>query len=332
MALLRSLFYAYKQTMINRSFFSASIISAIVLFGTDVSASFNGEVLVAPPPPNWSGGIVEQTTDGTLQVWRRTFNNSNGVTETISIRRSALPESPDVQVLADSVKKRISDSCQTFTETKRTPVTAKIGSALSFTLTCKPKSAAKQSTHDLFVRVRVMTGEFNQYVIERAWRGDIKQPTSPANSPRTRASWQAFFSSSSICNTLVSDCSDERARDIHAHERFKKMRALPAVARSVMPAGEIAKVAKGLGELTGRADACGEDISPLTSKIDRMFAYISENDQISSAAVDTFNATRKSTLAAQGNLPREQCGEILRTFRSHPSRVGVFHKYAQRFL
>jgi len=318
--------------MINRSILYASAISTIALLGTNAFASFNGEVLVAPPPPNWSGGIVEHTPQGTLQVWRRTFSNANGVTEAISIRRFALPENPDVQALADSVKTRISKDCQTFNETKRTPISAKIGSALSFTIICKPKSAGKKSTHELFVRTRVMIGEFNQYVIERAWRGDLKQPTSPLNSPRTRASWQAFFSATSICNTLTSDCSDERARNIHAHERFTKMRALPVIERPVLPAVDIAKVAKGLGELTGRADACGEDITPLISKIDRMFAYISENDQISSAAVETFDAARKTTSTAQGKLPREQCGEILRTFRSHPSRVGVFHKYAQRFL
>ncbi len=318
--------------MINRSILYASIISAIALFGTGSSASFNGEVLVAPPPPNWSGGIVEQTPHGTLQVWRRTFNNADGVRETISIRRSTLPENPDVQELANSVTIRITQGCKSYNETQRIPIKAKIGSTLSFTLTCKSKPTGKKSKQDLFVRTQVMVGEFNQYVIERAWHGDIKQPMSPLNSPRTRASWQAFFNASSICNTLVSDCSEERARDIHAHERFKKMRPLPATIRTVMDASEIDIVAKKLGQLTGRAQACGEDISALTGKIDRMFAHVSKNDQISSAAVKIFHETRETTSAAQGQLPSEQCGEILRTFRSHPSRVGVFHKYAQRFL
>lgn len=318
--------------MIIRSVFFASVLSASILVASDARAAFNGEVLVAPPPPNWSGGIVEQTADGTLQVWRRTFGNPQGVTETISIRRSALPDNPDVQALADSVSTRITQNCQSHNETKRTPIKAQIGTALSFILTCKPKSAGPNSKQDIYVRARVMIGEFNQYVIERTWRGDIKQPTSPLNSPKTRAAWQSFFSSSSICNTLLSACSEESARNIHAHERFKKMRALPVVVRSVMPAVDIATVAQGLGELTGRANACGEDISPLISKIDRMFAYISENDQISSAAVKTFDEVRKRTSTEQGNLPHEKCGEILRTFRSHPSRVGVFHKYVQRFL
>lgn len=318
--------------MIKRTILCAAITSAIALFGTGASAAFNGEVLVAPPPPNWSGGIVEQTPHGTLQIWRRTFDNADGVTETISIRRSALPESPDVDALADSAKARITQGCKSFSETQRRPIKAKIGSTLSFTLTCKSKPTGKKSKQDIFVRAQVMTGEFNQYVLERAWRGDIKQPTSPLNSPRTKASWQKFFSVSGICNTLVSDCSEERARDIHAHERFKKMRSLPAVARPVMDASDIAIVAMKLGQLTGRAQACGEDISALSGKIDRMFAYIAKNDQISSAAVKTFIEARDTTNSEQGELPREQCGEILRTFRSHPSRVGVFHKYAQRFL
>lgn len=318
--------------MINRSVLCASVISAIALFGTGASASFNGEVLVAPPPPNWSGGIVEQTPQGKLQVWRRTFNNADGVTETISIQRSALPENPDVQALANAVSTRITQGCQSFNEIQRTPIKAEIGSALSFTLTCKSKSASNESKQDLYVQIRVMVGEFNQYVIERAWRGDIKQPTSPLNSPRTKASWQTFFDASSVCNTLVSDCSDERARDIHAHERFKKMRALPVSVRSVLSDTDISIVASKLGKLTGRAQACGEDISPLISKIDRMFAYVSKNDQISSTAVEIFNIAREATNAQQAELPNEQCGEILRTFRLHPSRVGVFHKYAQRFL
>lgn len=318
--------------MIIRSVFLASAFSASVLIASQAFAAFNGEVLVAPPPPNWSGGIVEQTSDGTLQVWRRTFGNAQGVTETISIRRSALPDNPDIQELANSVSARISQNCQSLNETKRSPVKAQIGTALSFILTCKPKSAGQNSKQDIYVRTRVMIGEFNQYVIERTWRGDIKLPTSPLNSPKTRAAWQSFFGSSSICNTLISECSEERARNIHAHERFKKMRALPVVARSIMPASDIAMVAQGLGELTGRASACGEDISALTGKIGRMFAYISENDQISSDAVKTFNQARQRTSAEQSTQSSEKCGEILRTFRSHPSRVGVFHKYAQRFL
>lgn len=318
--------------MIIRSATIASIAFASAMIASQTTASFNGEVLVAPPPPNWSGGIVEQKSDGTLQVWRRTFNNKDGVSEAISVRRSDLPDTPDIQALANAVSARLAESCQKLNETERKPVKAKIGNAISFTATCRLKSTDKNSKQSLYVRARVMTGEFNQYTIERTWRGDLKQPTSPLNSPKTRASWQAFFSSSSICNTLVSDCSEERARNIHAHERFKKMRSLPVSVRSVMTDTDISIVASKLGKLTGRAQACGEDISPLTGKIDRMFAYVSKNDQISSTAVEIFNKAREATNAQQAGLPNEQCGEILRTFRLHPSRVGVFHKYAQRFL
>lgn len=298
----------------------------------DASTAFNGEVLVAPPPPNWSGGIVEKNGDSTLQTWRRTFELPDGVQERITIRRSPLPDTPDINVVADTVTARHGPDCNILNETKRTTRKAKIGDVMSFSLTCKLKSGKSEPSRDLFVRARVLVGEFNQYVIERIWIGDIKSPTSPVNSPRTRASWQKFFMSSSVCNTLVSACSEERARNIHAHERFKKMRALPVVARPVMPAKDIETVATRLGQLAGRAQACGEDISPLNSKIGRMFAYVSENDQISSAAERTYNIARRATQATQAELPRDKCGEILRAFRSHPSRVGVFHKYVQRFL
>lgn len=332
MTLLSALFYDYKRNMSFRRVFTVFAVCLPVLMPSGADASFNGEVLIAPPPPNWSGGIVQQIESGSLQAWRRTFDDASNAIETITVRRSELPEKPDIADLADSVTARLSSECRKFSETKRTPVRSKIGTALSYSVTCKPKQTGEDTPKDIFTRVRVLQGEFNQYVIERTWRGDIKQPTSPLNSPRTKAAWQAFFKSTSVCNTLLADCSEDRARDVHAHERFKRMRALPVVARPVMPAKDIAKVARALGQLTGRAEACGEDITPLTGKIARMFAYISKNDQISSAAVKTFNLNREKTSVAQAKLKRDQCGEILRTFRSHPSRVGVFHKYVQRFL
>lgn len=310
----------------------ASALMGSFLLATPVNAAFDGEVLVAPPPPNWSGGIEQDDGDSTLRTWRRTFELPEGVRETITIRRTPLPETPDINALADTVVTRHAMRCGEVNETKRTTRKATIGSVLSFTLTCKLKPEGSTNPRDLFVRARVLVGEFNQYVIERVWIGDIKLPTSPINSPRIRASWQTFFMSTSVCNTLVSDCDEDRARNIHAHERFKKMRALPVVARPVMPAKDIETVATRLGQLTGRAEACGEDISPLTGKIGRMFAHVSENDQISSDAVTKFNAARRTTRAAQAKLSNDKCGEILRTFRSHPSRVGVFHKYVQRFL
>lgn len=318
--------------MFIRPFIIASVISAAVFVTSNASAAFNGEVLVAPPPPNWSGGALSETKDGTLQTWRRAFNSHDSIAESISIRRSALPDNPDINALANTVAVRVGAICENYNETARKPLKTKIGSALSFIITCKPSSAGPQSKQRLYIRTRVMLGEFNQYVVERAWRGDIQQPTSPINSPKTRASWQAFFGATSICNTLISECSEERARNIHAHERFKKMRALPEVIRPVMDATDIQIVASKFGQLTGRAQACGEDITPLTSKIGRMFAHVSPNDQVSSIAVATFNSARETTYTHQTSLPREQCGEILRTFRSHPSRVGVFHNYAQRFL
>jgi hypothetical protein len=318
--------------MFTRPIIFASVISTAVFVTSNASAEFNGEVLIAPPPPNWSGGAISETKDGTLQTWRRTFNSRDGVSETISIRRSALPDNPDIDALADTVSVRVGAICENYNETARKPLKTKIGSALSFIITCKPSSVGPKSKQRLYIRARVMLGEFNQYVVERTWRGDIQQPTSPINSPKTRASWQAFFRATSVCNTLISECSEERARNVHAHERFKNMRALPEVIRPIMEATDIQIVASKFGQLTGRAQACGEDITPLTSKVGRMFAHVSPNDQVSSVAVATFNSARETTYTQQTSLPREQCGEILRTFRSHPSRVGVFHNYAQRFL
>jgi hypothetical protein len=49
------------------------IVSALVTSTVVADPDFNGEVLIAPPPPNWSGGTPEAANNTLQRVWKRGF-------------------------------------------------------------------------------------------------------------------------------------------------------------------------------------------------------------------------------------------------------------------
>jgi hypothetical protein len=310
---------------------AALTVSALVTSTVAADPDFNGEVLIAPPPPNWSGGTPEAANNTLRRVWKRGFLNENGVVEQIAISRSYKEDTITATALARAVSVAITKPCVEKTVTKITHETKTVGVVASFTAQCDGLTNS-ETADTMFVTAKVYFGEYNTYTVERSWIGNKTDPTSPINSPRTGEQWLAYFSRISVCNTLQSACNVAEAEIIHAHPRYKTMQAIPASVKPIVPQKNALKAARALGQLTGKADSCGEDITPLTSKIGRMFAHVTANDRDSTAAVAAFDTARANSAKAQAKRKRENCGPVLREFRKHPSRVGAFHRYIERFI
>lgn len=323
---------AYKFGMRIHTLTVAALILGIATASpVKADSSFNGEVLVAPPPANWSGGTPETTNNSFRRVWKRGFLTQSGVREQIVVSRRDKDETITATALARTVATAITEVCIDKKVTKIVRESGKIGVVASFTAQCDGLKET-DTANALFANAKVFIGEFNAYIVERTWVGDKADPTSPANSPRTGTQWANYFARISVCNTLQSACNPAQAEIIHAHPRFKTMRALPVSAKPVVAQENALKAARALGKLTGQADACGEDITPLTSKIARMFAHVTANDRDSTAAVAAFETAMGISAKAQAKRKRETCGPVLREFRQHPSRVGAFHRYIERFI
>ena len=251
--------------------------------------------------------------------------------EQIAISRSYKEDTITATALARAVSIAITKPCVEKTVTKITHETKTVGVVASFTAQCDGLTNS-ETADTMFATAKVYVGEYNTYTVERSWIGNKTDPTSPINSPRTGEQWLAYFSRISVCNTLQSACNVAEAEIIHAHPHYKTMRAIPASAKPIVPQKNALKAARALGQLTGKADSCGEDITPLTSKIGRMFAHVTANDRDSTAAVAAFDTARAISAKAQAKRKRENCGPVLREFRKHPSRVGAFHRYIERFI
>lgn len=323
---------AYKRMMKTRLFQLAITLSLTCISGQAMAQSaFNGEVLVAPPPPNWTGGTLEKTEKGIRREWRRNFLTEGGVIERIVVTRSENAKDRVAALAARDLSKDMTAKCAKPTISKIERGKATIGTTASFTAQCANVKDTPAGTA-LFATGKIFIGDFYTFTVRRTWLSNKDDPGSPANSPRTGEQWAAYFARISVCNTLTDSCNPANAEIIHANPRFTTMRALPVSTKPVVPLADAIKVARGLGNLTGRADTCGEDVEPLTSKIQRMFKYITANDQDSSKAVAAFNSAQKRGVTEQKGKPKESCGEVLRDFRQHPSRVGAFYRYIERFL
>lgn len=295
------------------------------------SALFNGELLVAPPPPNWTGGTAEPTKTGLRRLWRRIFQDGSETIERIVLTQREKGQLADAAEAAKLISDTVTSVCSKKTLSEITVSTGDSGPIASLTARCSGVIGAKPGTI-LYSLIKVYVGEYNVFSARRTWIGNSKDTGSPLNSPRTAESWSKYFARVAICNTLVSDCDPAKAEIVHADPRFRTMRALPVTVRPVMPQIDVRKAAGGFGELTGRAESCGEDVSPLAAKIARMFNYITANDQDSSEAQAAFKDARKVGFAAQDKQKKETCGQVLQEYRQHPSRVSTFYHYLERFL
>lgn len=330
--LLNTLLPAYKVDM--RKFILSMTCVAIAALAPGVSMAdpdFNGEVLLAPPPPNWTGGTPETVEGEYRRIWKRDFLLESGVVEHVIVSRRQKQKDVTASAIARTLADSITKNCIKKTVSKIKRDTKEIGIVASFTAQCDGLTN-RDDMNALFAMANVYAGEFNNYVVERLWMGNSADPGSPANSPRTGEQWATFFARISICNTLESTCNPAQAEIVHAHPRFTTMRALPVSARPVVPQKDLLKAAKAIGQLTGRAEACGEDTTPLTSKIDRMFARVTENDRDSSSALAAFKAAKAISAKAQAKRKESTCGPVRRDFRQHPSRVSAFYRYVSRFI
>jgi len=307
-----------------------TIVAALVSVAglSHAQSDFNGEVLIAPPPPNWTGGTPEKTDKGTRREWRRNFLIESGVVERVIVTRTKKLADRVATQAARDLAKTITADCPKPTVSDIKSEKAPIGTFASFTAQCP---AVKHSPADttLFAMGKVLDGDFYTFTVQRTWLGHKDDPGSPANSPKSGQQWAAYFARISVCNTLADKCDPAL---VHAHPRFTTMRAVPVSAKPVVPVADAIKAARGLGVLTGRAEVCGEDVEPLTTKIGRMFNYITANDQDSSKALAAFKTAHARGVKEQTKKSKESCGQVLRDFRQHPSRVGAFHRYIERFL
>jgi len=302
-----------------------SVFALALGIAAPVSAEFNGEVLIAPPPPNWTGGAEEKHDTGIRRTWERPGTSS---VERITLTQLTGISGADAGPTAQMTSYTALGGCAVPSISDPIEVPSEIGQAASVTATCKYGGEGA----GIFTVTYVYVGEFNTYTIVRAWYGDPNDPTSPAISPRAAEDWQTYFERTAVCNTLTSPCDVDAALLTHAHPRFTTMRDYEVAAAPVLDQEDLLRGAKGLGDLTGRAAACGEDVSSLSSKIDRMFEHVTANDRDAFDAVSVFGKARHAAEQQQAALSREGCGEILRNFRQHPSRVGAFPRYIEGFF
>ena len=307
--------------------FTAAAFAAVFAAAPSAGATFDGEVLVAPPPANWMGGTLERTDTGSRRIWQRNVAAPGTAQESITLSRFDDITEPAPSARAAAIGRELTAECAKPIVSQVTLEGAEIGAVASVTSTCEEDGGAT-----LFSVAKAYLGEFNSYAVVRTWRGDPRDPGNPANSPKTAASWLAFFDRISVCNALTAPCDTARAEIIHADPRFEQMRALHISEATVLPQDDVLKAARGLGELTGRAEQCGEDVSPLVSKIDRMFESVTGNDTDSNAAAQLFRVTQQRGNTLQQGRDHDTCGPVLRDFRQHPSRVGAFARYIEQFF
>ena len=304
---------------------------SLVITTAEARADFNGEVLIAPPPPNWSGGMPVPIKDGVRRIWKRTFLITGGGSEQIMVTRLVKQGNAVAKIVAQQLSTTLTTDCLKKTVSEFSTGKAQVGTTASFTAQCSSiKDAPVETT--LFTMSKIYIGEFNTFSVSRIWRGHRDDPGSPANSPRTGDQWTQYFARNYVCNTLTDKCSMAEAEIVHADPRFKTMRALPVSIKPIIPLNNLLKAAQGFGDLTGRAEICGEDISPLTLKIGRMFEYVAANDQESSKALAQFKTAKAKSATDQEKKPKESCGQVLRDFRQRPTRVAAFPRYIERFL
>lgn len=310
--------------------FSPALIGALALAAgvvSSASADFNGEVLVAPTPPSWTGGNEETTDSGVQRTWQRPDPAETGVVETVTVTRFTANTETTAAAIAAKFGRAALGTCAKPVVADAVPEPADIGVAASVTATCTDRDGV-----GAFTVAHAYIGDFNSYAVVRAWLGNPSDPSSPANSPRSAEDWQTYFSRISVCNTLTDACDPAAAVVVHAHPRFLTMRELHISEAPVLPQADLMRGAKALGALTGRAADCGEDVSPLVSKIDRMFAHVTANDRDAFDLVAVFKTAKTQGQQSQTTAPRDSCGEILRRFRLHPSRVGAFPRYIEEFF
>ncbi len=293
--------------------------------------AYDGEVLVAPPPPNWSGGTIIERDHGTAREWVRIGTGAIPTVERIVINEFAGRQVPDALAEAAAKRTQALKDCQNGTAEEPALTKKAAYASARFSVVCADKSD-DGSPAAAFGLIEVLAGEFNFYMVERYWRGGAADPGLPSGSKRVLANWTQFFDRIRICNTMSDTCNTAAAAMIHAHPRFSTMRPPPVVTKPVLAPAKALKAATAFGELTGRAETCNENTKQLLAKIGQMFDYVTANDKERTQAVAAFEKAIPLGRAKQAKIDVDECGAILRSYREYPLRLSAFHKFLERFL
>ncbi len=311
--------------------FALALVAAVTAPDGVRANGFNGEILLAPPPATWSGGTARRDTERTVREWTRTYPDSGRFTETIRVVE--FPGLANKNAAAEARERIARDTGDCKPSTPPTPlILRKAGYASArYSADCTTTGRDKKPAIR-FSMVEVLAGEFNLYVVERRWQGDPSDPAMPTASPRVMAAWTGYFDQIRVCNTLSNPCDPADLTMIHSHPRFTTMRKAPVVSKPVLAPDKSIKAASGFGELTGRAEACKEDVKGLLGRVSQIFENVTANDAERSKALAAFDTARSKGRAEQTKAGDANCGSVLRDFREHPVRIGVFHRYLERFL
>ena len=299
-------------------------------------ADYDGEVLVANPPPNWAPEPTFQHPKIKTGRWVRRFPKHRNWKEEVIFRYIPNRENDDPQLWAKKLAQQLETNCETVERKETGNINSTDYSHAFVQVLCLNKETVSNKNNSkawntIFTTVKIISGNFNRYEISRRWHGSYDSPQSPYNSPKILARWALFFDSIRVCNTLFESC-DGHITSTFSNAKFKNMRVLKETKQSVHNYDDLVIGLKKLGHLTGNAESCGEDTSSLLSKINRMIDSVTENEKLSTDASAIFHSNHRESRAIQVENNAEDCGEARRRFRGHPTRIKAFHKFISGFF
>ena len=301
-----------------------------------VFADFNGEILLAPPPPNWTPGKNSKNSHTIMQTWVRNFPKNRNWNEEIVIYHFPKRKNDDPETWAHKRGNLLETNCEK-TKRKETGNIDESGYRHAFiqVLCLNPKSGVPQSSQKkwdaIFTTAKIISGQYNRFEISRRWLGNSSDPRLPINSPKILARWESYFQLLKVCNTLFENC-EKRPESRYSNSRFQLMRPLKQTQQNFHKQEQLLVGLKKLGILSGKAEVCGEDISTLLMKIERMISNVTPNEKTSSEATAVFHAAHQETRTTQSNFNPEDCGEARRRFRAHPTRINSFYTFIESFF
>lgn len=317
---------------------SALTVAALLACASGYAAEtveFSGEILLAAPPPGWSVRGERRANCIVAKTYEAPFRARARWHETVTFETILGDNTTSLEEVEQAIYAKYRERCAEVDAQPAEPVPGGVHESVLISLLClapkgmSPDASTGNAIEAAFVMVKVMRGEFNGYRIERVWRGPLNSAAMPANSNGRQSNWMNYFATVRVCNTLVENCDLRSLPSADSNPRFRTMRE---AAVSVKPVIDIVLVLDGaekIGRLTGQAELCGEDVSVFLSKIDRMFEFVTANEDDKAKALETFRkALTGGRNTALGNAPA--CGDTLNDFRAHPTRPGRFPNFINR--
>lgn len=310
------------------------LFGVVLAAGFPARGDFTGEVLMLPPLVGWSD--VEQPASGTsgLRVLRRDRPVDPASAEQLHIRSTGIGETPAPAPAIEALLAEARAGCR---EVRTEPLwqTAVDGyEAETLAYACieptAPATALPAEAVNLRIVVaKVIAGDFRLYQVTRLWEG---RPTGglPAGAAELRDAWAEFFDAVEVCSTLVEPCTPIARRAPGLDPRFatRTPRTGTETPRAVLAPPVLLPQAEKFGRLTGQAEVCGDDATPLLARLDRIFAWVAEEADGAAAARAAFFRGRSAGLKAQRTTP-EPCSAILEVFRVYPTRLPRFAPYLE---